>query len=400
MLQKDNRLRDSGSDIRVGLFSLRNKERLVSRFNNYEFENVICGLENAELIIPEPLGERTRLSKIKNKLTKRLPIRRTEPVVKPLKLEKNYDLFFVNCLFIHDLDALRACTDWRSRSKTAVCWITELWSRDLERFDHYLEILSQFDCIILTFYHSHNPLKKLINKPVICMIPGIDAIRFSPYPRPPQRCIYLCNIGRRSRVTHDAMLEYSEREGLFYVYDTFENMRSPHFEHHRMLLSNLIKRSRYFFANRAKIDRFDESNGQNEISLRFVEGAAGGSVMIGEPPDTPMFLKHFDWPDAVISVPFDSADIEEILKELDTDTERLERIRTNGIVNSLDRNDWVYRWAGVLDEVGIPYTEKMMDRVKNLQHLADLALSGATRSLDSFTMSQKNKSGDFQAYSP
>lgn len=396
----NNGLRDSGSDIRVGLLSLRNKERLVSRFSSYEFENVIYGLENAELILPEPIGERTLPSRIKCKLTKRLPMRRPEPVVKPLILEKNYDLLFVNCLFIHDLSALRECKNWRSRSKKAVCWITELWSRDLDRFDYYLEILSQFDCIILTFYHSCKPLEKLINKPVICMIPGIDAIRFSPYPHPPQRCIYLCNIGRRSRVTHDAMLEYSEREGLFYVYDTFENMRSPHFEHHRMLLSNLIKRSCYFFANRAKIDHCDETHGQNEIGLRFLEGAAGGSVMIGEPPDTPMFLSHFDWPDAVISVPFDSADIGEILKELDTDTERLERIRTNGIVNSLHRNDWVYRWAGVLDEVGIPHTEKMMDRMKNLQHLADLALCGETRFLDSFTRSQKSKSGDLPDYSP
>jgi hypothetical protein len=42
----------------------------------------------------------------------------------------------------------------------------------------------------------------------------------------------------------------------------------------------------------------------------------------------------------------------------------------------------------------------MMDRMKNLQHLADLALCGETRSLDSFTRSQKNKSGVLPDYSP
>jgi hypothetical protein len=103
-----------------------------------------------------------------------------------------------------------------------------------------------------------------------------------------------------------------------------------------------------------------------------VEGAAAGAILIGEPPDTSIFREHFDWPDAVIPVPFDSPDIGAILKELDEDQERLDGIRKNGVINSLLRHDCVYRWAGILDAVGIVQTERMKGRMEHLRRLAEM----------------------------
>jgi hypothetical protein len=53
----------------------------------------------------------------------------------------------------------------------------------------------------------------------------------------------------------------------------------------------------------------------------------------------PAFEKNFDWSDAVIEIPFDCSNI----ADLDAQLDHQERIRTNNIVNSLLRHDWVYR---------------------------------------------------------
>jgi len=371
-MEFDNTVRASAPNTRVGLFSLRNKEKHVSRCSDYEFENAICGFDNVDLILPEPIEERPRSLGLIGRVARRLTIHRSQLQVRPLQLKKDYDLFFASCQQMSDLSILDACRDWRVRAKKAVCWLSELWSNDLPRYGRYLEILSQFDYIILNFYFSTEPLEKLVNKPVIYMVTGVDAIRFSPYPHPPDRCIYLSSIGRRSPKTHEALLDHCERNGLFYIYDTYRDMSTPSFEQHRKFLSNVIKRSRYFVANRAKIDCPFETMGQSEIAPRFVEGAAGGAVLIGEPPAR--LVQDFDWPDAVISVPFHSPNITDILSELDKDPERLGRIRRQGIVNSLRRNDWVYKWARILDAAGISYTQRMKERIKNLHSLADMVL--------------------------
>jgi hypothetical protein len=56
--------------------------------------------------------------------------------------------------------------------------------------------------------------------------------------------------------------------------------------------------------------------GRDEIPARFYEGAAAGTVMIGEAPGTEEFKRQFDWPDAVIHMPFDSPDIGRIPADL------------------------------------------------------------------------------------
>jgi len=123
-------------------------------------------------------------------------------------------------------------------------------------------------------------------------------------------------------------------------------------------------------ANAAKIDREFETHGQSEIGNRFFEGAAAGTVMIGVPPTNEMFRKHFDWPDAVIEVPFDCSNIAEILADLDSQPERLDEIRRNNIVQSLLRHDWVYRWKEILDIVGLQPTPAVYAREQRLKKLA------------------------------
>jgi hypothetical protein len=162
----------------------------------------------------------------------------------------------------------------------------------------------------------------------------------------------------------------AEQRQIFYIYDTIDKMDTFYRRQHRSLLANIAKRSRYFIANTGKINKTVETQGQNEIGSRFFEGAAAGTVMIGDPPENGVFKKHFDWPDAVIHVPYDTADIAEVLTDLDSQPDRLAKIRKNNVVQSLLRHDWVYRWRDILDIVGLEPKPTLLEREQRLKELA------------------------------
>ena len=68
---------------------------------------------------------------------------------------------------------------------------------------------------------------------------------------------------------------------MLYVYDTVADFDVMDTREHRVPLANLIRRSRYLITHPAKFERLDETQGIHEMGSRFLEGAAGGAVMIG-----------------------------------------------------------------------------------------------------------------------
>jgi hypothetical protein len=143
---------------------------------------------------------------------------------------------------------------------------------------------------------------------------------------------------------------------------------SPH--EHRRMLATILKRSRYYIANRSYVNVPDFGAGREEISARFYEGAAAGTVMIGEAPRTDEFKRQFEWPDAVIHLPFDSPDIGSILVDLDSDPDRLRAIRRNNVREAAQRHDWLHRIQVVFDVLGLTPTENMGVRAKSLEQIA------------------------------
>jgi len=102
----------------------------------------------------------------------------------------------------------------------------------------------------------------------------------------------------------------------------------------------------------------------------FVSYEAAGTVMLGEPPRTAEFERQFDWPDAVIPLPFDSPDVGRLLTELDQDPARVARIRRDNVANGALRHDWVHRMRAVFETLGLKPTEAMRERERCLQSLA------------------------------
>ena len=198
----------------------------------------------------------------------------------------------------------------------------------------------------------------------------MDALKLCPYPGAPKRVIDFYAMGRRHPETHEALLRRADAGDWYYVYDTVPNCFVASHAEHRGRLADMIKRSRFFLVNAARYDDAERTGGQQELGLRFFEGAAAGAVLIGDAPNNASFNEYFGWQDSVIPLPLDPDNVVDIIAELDADPRRLERISKTNVVNSLRKHDHVYRWGQVLSIVGLKETTAMERRRRELAELA------------------------------
>jgi hypothetical protein len=373
----------------VLLLSMRRLADLVAFCLQYEFEDVVAEATGADRV---EAGGRAALewSRRAYKLARhatgsRRLARACAPRPSTVTLERDYELFFPVFNHAHELFALACVPDWRRRCRVAACFVNELWAHLLPGY--LLELLADFDHVFLGVRHTVEEVARRVGRPCSYLPLAADVLRFAPLPQPPPREIDVCNIGRRSPVTHAALLRRAADRRSFYYYDTVAasgagaKQRTFHVDdprEHRLLLASLLQRSRYFIANRGRVNEPEFTRGQDEISGRFYEGAAAGTVMLGEAPRTEEFARQFDWPDAVIPLPFDSPDAGALLAGLDQDPARLDRIRRDNVRQAALRHDWVHRLRTVFDTLGLPPTEAMLAREARLRAVA--AMSPASTS--------------------
>jgi len=367
----------------VLLLSMRRLSDLVAYCLAYEFEDVVSEVAGADRVEADdfPAMQLSRRAyKLARYLTQSRRLARSlAPLPSNVRLQRDYQLFLPIFNNTHELYTLATIPDWRKRCRYAACFITEVWAHLLPRY--LLELLCDFDHIFLGAYHNVEEVARITGRPCSYLPPAADVLRFNPAPQFPQRTIDVYNIGRRSQVTHRELLRASQAREIFYCYDTVaasgvdqkqRTFRVQSASEHRQMLAAMLQRSRYFFANRARVNEPGYTRGRDEISARFYEGAAAGAVMIGEAPRLDSFSQQFGWPDAVIEVPFDSPDITRILAQLDADPQRLAAIRRNNMVNTALRHDWLHRIRTVFDTFGLPPTPAMLAREQRLQALAAL----------------------------
>ena len=360
---------------RICLLSARQVRNRVSDAAIYELEDAIASFAPTDLIAYTQAPDwPRRVYTLASQFTRSPRLARliTPKPQSAMTLQQDYDLFVVIFRNIFEILALDALTNWRQRCRQAVCVIVESWNNPqwLGQRKYLLEPLKQFDQIFVGSQASLATIADVTHRPCHHLLFGVNALRFCPYPQLPERSIDLASLGRRSEVTHQALLALAEAGEMFYYYDTASNLRTMNAREHRLMYANLLKRSRYFIVNYACIDEPEKTKGAFEIGYRFFEGAAAGTVMIGCPPPTAEFQTQFDWPDAVIPMPFDMPQIGQFLADLDQQGERLARIRIANMVNALVRHDWVYRWREVLTALGRVETPEMRRRQAYLHSLA------------------------------
>jgi hypothetical protein len=336
-----------------------------------EFEDIIVNTDAVDLVAPRTKPWFAYGTRIANRLacTFRYGI---NPGVPKLEITREYDLFVAIVQFPKDLLHLEALTGWKRRCRQSVCWVNEFWVSELQDYKYFVQLLDEFDYVVIHSAGSLGPVQDRVHGECFHLPYGVDAMLFCPYPALSRRVIDVYSIGRRSEATHRALLKLAEERGLFYIYDTIDGDRVSNGREHRELVANIAKRSKYFLVNPGKFDIPCETKGQREFGNRFFEGAASGTIMIGESPKTEQFGKAFDWHDAVIEVACDSTDIGLAITELDGQPERQAAIRKANVVHALRRHDWVYRWEAILATIGLDSMPELRNRKWRLERLAEM----------------------------
>jgi hypothetical protein len=388
------RVPGSGAGGGVLLLSMRRLSRLVANSITYEFEDVITQVTDADRIDAGG-AERLDFSRRAYKLARyasgsREWARALSPAPSVVRLERDYDLFLPVFNDAYELYALATVPGWRKRCRVAACYVAELWPHQLPRY--LLELLGDFDHVFVGVHSPVREVTRITRRPCTYLPLAADLLTFSPLLQPVDRVIDVCNLGRRSDRTHAALLRLARDRRIFYYYDTAvasgpdkkqRTFRVEDAAEHRLLLANLLRRSRYYLASRARANQPEFTRGHEEISGRYYEGAAAGTVMLGDPPDCEHFRQQFDWPDAVIGLPFDAPGIGGLLAELDRNPQHLAQVGRANACHAARRHDWLHRLRAIYDRLGLSPTAGMVAREHQLQALAT---AGSSRTPDRFLL--------------
>ncbi len=371
------------------IMSMRRLSDLVAYCSYYELEDLACELTGADRFDVGSAASLDFSRRVFKAVRYSTGLRELAWALAPkpatVQLRSRYDLFFPVFTHPHELFALASIPDWRKRCRLAACYIVEMWQHQLPGY--LLELLRGFDHIFLGVHHPLEEVARITRRPCSYLPLAADVLRFSAYPELPERVIDICYIGRRSPVTHDALIRLAADSRIFYYYDTVaasgighkqRTFRVHNAYEHRLLLASLLKRTRYYVANRALVNDPRFTQGRQEVSGRYYEGAASGTVMIGEAPESEHFRRQFDWEDAVVPMPFDSPDVGRVLAELDRNPQRLAAIRHNNFRHAALRHDWLHRLKVVYETLGLTPTTAMAARERRLEAAA-AAVSPAPR---------------------
>jgi hypothetical protein len=368
---------------RICMPTWRNFKKNAYRCGLYEAQDVLVEIDNVDLVHLE-MGWGARLKE--NSLRRPLYHDRSSklifvnPGLRKVRLSKDYDVFIAVCATFEDLPYINAIERWRDHCKIGVCWLDELWVSDLANYKYWLPALRQFDYVFVGCSGTVTALSHAANRACFWLPGGVDAIRFSTFSDPAARLIDVYSIGRRYDGVHQEMIEAAERGEIFYVHDTQVGgglTEVYDYRQHRKLYANIAKRSRYFVVAAAKMDH--SVQGQVELGYRYFEGAAAGTVMIGDAPDCDAYRELLGWPEAVIQIQPDGSDTIAVLRELGSDPERIAAISRRNTKEALLRHDWIHRWNEMFRIAGIEPSPRRAAREQRLKDLAGHFTSASQR---------------------
>ena len=352
---------------RTVIFTPRFLTRKVYRGVFFEFEETIAKIEDVDFHAPE----KTRLGspllflekaagRVKREL--RLPSTPVSHLV-PSELKGSYDLGFIIFAYPADIPAHLAVKNWKQRCRTTACYLGEHWPADFTnpRTRANLKLLSRFDHV---FCHCPQveELSALIGRPCTHLPVGVDALRFSPMSLHAPREIGVYSVGRRSASAHEDLRARANAGELLYLYDTAFGFDVRNWREHRDLIANNIKHSEFFISYKHNVSLTSLTSGVEAVGARLFEGAAGGAIQIGIAPDCDTYRQYFDWPDAVIPMPYDCAQPWELIQDLRRQPERLAAARREGVSKSLLHNDWSHRWRKILETLDLPPDARFLQR--------------------------------------
>ncbi|SJM90446.1 conserved hypothetical protein [Crenothrix polyspora] len=363
---------------RICILTTRGFSLDVFRCGFYEGQDILLDIDDVDLIYLEPKKgyefRKTLHEKIIwHDITKKMVT--INMTLQPIKLTKEYDLLIAYLPHCEELIHIPAIRRLKDHCKTSICWINELWAKDVQdpKFNEaWLSGLEQFDHIAIGLDATAKAVSEVLKRPCAFVPTGIDALRFNPYPDPSARVIDIYSMGRAWQGLHESFLDIAAKKKIFYVYDTVNTGSTPvrDYRQHREMLANIAKRVRYFVVAPAKMNSTNETGGQIEIGARYFEAAAAGAILLGQSPDCESFHNMFNWPDSVIEIQPDGSDAADVLSSLATQPDRLMEMSRRNARESLLRHDWLYRWQEILTISGLKPTPRLELRENRLKVMA------------------------------
>jgi hypothetical protein len=373
------------------MLTARNFVRYAFRCGNYEGEDVLAEVDDVDLAHLRPTKSSSQRKEIHKKIvwhdfTGKAVL--LNMAFRPTTLSREYDLFVAYLPLMQDVTHLPAIRGWKTRCRTSILWIDEIWAADVPRLRPWLPALESFDHVVIGYMGTVEALSKALGRPCHFVPMAVDTIRFTPFLHPSKRSVDILSVGRRQGDMHQAFLDLAAKEDLFYVYDTFNasymEVHDP--RQHREMFASMARHSRYFVVAPAKTGVAEETRNQIEVGLRYYEASAAGAILIGQAPDCELFRTMFDWPDAVIELKPDGSDVADVLLCLASQPHRLSEISRRNAAHALLRHDWVYRWEKILEIAGLEPTPRLLARKKQLQRLAEVADADTAHAISSTTI--------------
>jgi hypothetical protein len=111
---------------RICMFTTRNFTRKAFQCGQYEGQDVLLDVDDVDLIHLEPgkgyqLRENIHRRFVWHDVTDRLVL--WNPGLKPVRLEREYDLFIAVCDTWKDLLHINAISNWKEKCHKSLCWI-------------------------------------------------------------------------------------------------------------------------------------------------------------------------------------------------------------------------------------------------------------------------------------
>jgi hypothetical protein len=338
----------------------------------YEAEDVLRSVAETDLLLLERGADRgpIRLRRIAGRgLRRSVGPGRSIPTTGPYKPPADhYDLAVFIPFTAWELPLLEDIRRLREVADRVVVYLPEVWPLVAGDPRLRFEPWHLVDDIFMGIHPSVAVMADNIDREVHHLPMAADVHTFRPRTLDDPRPIDVLNIGRRLADLHEELLKWAYRDHRFYRYDTFRAATVDDPIQHRRDLGQRYQRASVALCSYPKHDMPEETRGQRIIPQRLWEGLAGGTVMIGMPPEEE--LQRIAVGEVVVEqLPADPKEGVAAIEELvDGDTRW---IRRRNLDLALRQHDWVHRWITVFETLGLDVPPDATQRVKELDAIAD-----------------------------
>jgi hypothetical protein len=239
------------------------------------------------------------------------------------------------------------------------------WKRRLSPFN---QTLSSLDHIFSPIGSTMASLSDIYGVPVSMIPMACDVVKYGNGEL--DRPIDLMGYGRQ-HVAHSKAFA-----------DTYNDPKSDRFYYHtdHMQISSILDFDRYrrFFWKtlcRSRVALAYDPLAVNPaghfpcsfVSLRWFESVAAGCLVVGRRPTCPEMDELFFWEDSTLEIPEGTDDALAFIEELLADKPRTEAAHRRNYAHSLAHHDWRYRVASMLDQLKLPYPDRLQRELDSLR---------------------------------